>query len=61
LHLVSGALLELSARHVLPISFLDANSSLIFGLVAGGSLLIAALPVWYPAPTAEPAPAPATS
>lgn len=47
LHIAAGLLLELSARRIMPVSFLDANSTLIFGLVAGLGPLVAALPVWY--------------
>jgi hypothetical protein len=57
LHLGVGILLELSARRVLTISFLDTYSTLIFGLVAGLPLLIGALPFWYRAPAAVAPPA----
>jgi hypothetical protein len=57
LHIVAGVLLELSARGITRVSFLDTYSTLIFGLVAGLPLLIAALPQWYraEAPQASPA------
>ena len=50
LHLLVGALLELSSRHVVNIGFLDTYSALIFGLVGGLSLIVAALPVWLEKP-----------
>jgi hypothetical protein len=46
LHLVAGALLELSSRQIATIEILDTYSSLIFGLVGGVPLMVAALPVW---------------
>jgi len=50
LHLVVGALLEVSSRHIAAIEILDTYSALIFGLVAGIPLMVAALPVWVPKP-----------
>jgi hypothetical protein len=47
LHLVMGGLLELSARRVITVDFLDANGALLLGLTGGLPLLIAALPFWY--------------
>jgi hypothetical protein len=47
LHILVGLLMELSARQIVSIGVLDQYSSLIFGLVAGIPLIIAALPVWY--------------
>ena len=61
LHIVAGVLLELSARGVMRIGFLDAYSTLIFGLVAGLPLLIAALPQWYRAEAPQPSPVVAES
>jgi hypothetical protein len=54
LHIVVGVLMELSARGVMRIGFLDTYSTLIFGLVAGLPLLIAALPQWYRAEVPQP-------
>ncbi len=45
LHLLVGGLVELSARQIVSIAFVDANSSLLVGLVGGLPLLVAALPV----------------
>jgi hypothetical protein len=56
LHLGVGVLLEISARQVLALPFLDTYSTLIFSLVAGLTALIGALPLWYR--PAAPAPAP---
>ena len=50
LHLVVGALLEVSSRHIAAIEFLDTYSALIFGLVGGIPLMVAALPVWMEKP-----------
>jgi hypothetical protein len=47
IHLVFGALLELSYRQIMPVSFLDSYSVVLFGLVSGLPLIIAALPFWY--------------
>jgi hypothetical protein len=52
-HLLVGALLELSSRQVVSIEFLDSYSPLIFGLVGGIPLMVAALPVWLEKPTTE--------
>lgn len=52
LHLVAGGLLELSARRIVAVDFLDANGALLLGLVGGLPLLIAALPFWYGQPQA---------
>jgi hypothetical protein len=60
LHLLAGALLELSSRQIVAIGFLDSFSTLIFGLVGGLPLIVAALPVWLEKseePKAQPAPA----
>ena len=57
LHIAVGLLLELSARGIVRIDILDAYSTLIFGLVAGGTLIVASLPMWYR--PAKPAPSPA--
>jgi hypothetical protein len=46
LHLVVGALMELSSRQVASIGFLDTYSALLFGLVGGIPLMVAALPFW---------------
>ncbi len=46
LHFVVGALIELSSRRVVTLDFLDNYSALIFGLVGGVPLIIAALPIW---------------
>ncbi|HEX2914422.1 MAG TPA: hypothetical protein VH186_26720 [Chloroflexia bacterium] len=54
LHFVAGALLELSARGIVSLEFLDSYSSLVFGLVAGVPLLVAALPFWYAEAQPEP-------
>ena len=43
LHLALGGLMELSARGILVIGFLNSNSSLMFGLVGGGSMVIGAV------------------
>ena len=56
LHIVVGVLMELSARGVMRIGFLDTYSTLIFGVVAGLPLLIAALPQWYRRRSRKPAP-----
>jgi hypothetical protein len=50
IHLVAGGLLELSARRILAVDFLDANGALLLGLVGGLPLLVAALPFWYGEP-----------
>jgi hypothetical protein len=47
LHFVAGGLMELSVHKMLPLPWLDANQSLVFGLVAGVPLIIGALPFWY--------------
>lgn len=47
LHLAAGVILELSARRVVVVDAIDANSTLIFGLVGGLTLIVAALPFWY--------------
>ncbi|MBN9387997.1 MAG: hypothetical protein J0I20_08110 [Chloroflexi bacterium] len=52
-HLLVGALLELSSRQVVSITFLDTYSPLIFGLVGGIPLIVAALPVWLEKPEAK--------
>jgi hypothetical protein len=57
IHIVVGLMLELSARGIVPVDFLNAYSTLIFGLVAGGSLIVSALPMWYR--PKKPAPSPA--
>ncbi len=53
LHLLVGFLMELSIRQVLTLDFLDLYSSIIFGLVSGLPLLIAAWPGWYKTQTQE--------
>lgn len=53
IHLLVGALLELSSRQVVSIVFLDTYSPLIFGLVSGLTLMVAALPFWLEKPKAE--------
>jgi hypothetical protein len=61
-HLLVGALLELSSRRVVSIEFLDSYSPLIFGLVGGIPLMVAALPFWLEKPEATaPETAPARS
>jgi hypothetical protein len=66
IHIVAGAVMELSARGIVPIDFLNAYSSLVFGLVAGVPLIIAGLPMWYRPPAQAksgapvPTPGPAT-
>lgn len=59
-HIAMGILLELSARRIMSIDFLDSYSTLLFGLVAGGTLIVASLPVWYKPskPAAAPVQAP---
>jgi hypothetical protein len=57
-HFTAGLLMELSAHHVVRISLLDHYSVLAFGIVAGGSLMVAALPVWYRPGQTAPSPAP---
>jgi hypothetical protein len=59
IHIVAGLLVELSARGIVSVEFIDAYSTLIFGLIAGGSLIVGALPVWYRPrkPVTSPAPA----
>lgn len=47
LHLAVGALMELSSRRVISIEIFDTYSALIFGLVGGLPLMVAALPVWF--------------
>jgi hypothetical protein len=42
-HVVAGILLELSARGIVKVDLLSNYSTLIFGIVAGGTLLIAAV------------------
>jgi hypothetical protein len=61
IHIVAGILLELSARGIVTVDFLNAYSTLIFGIVAGGSLIVSSLPVWYRPKKPVPSPAPATS
>jgi hypothetical protein len=61
IHILVGLMLELSARRIIVIDFLDAYSTLIFGLVAGGSLIVSALPMWYRPKKPVPAPAPVTT
>lgn len=58
-HIVVGLLLELSARGIVRVDFLDSYSTLIFGLVAGGTLIVASLPMWYKPAKTAPAPSPA--
>jgi hypothetical protein len=62
IHIVAGVVLEISARGIVTIDFINSYSTLIFGIVAGGSLIVAALPVWYRPrkPATAPAPAQAT-
>ena len=61
IHIVAGIVMELSARGIVPIDFLNTYSSLVFGLVAGVPLIIAGLPMWYrPAPAKAGAPVPAS-
>ena len=47
LHLAVGALVELSSRRVISIEFVDTFSALVFGLVGGLPLIVAAFPVWF--------------
>jgi hypothetical protein len=64
IHILVGVALELSARGIVSVDFFDSYSTLIFGIVAGGSLIVGALPMWYrprkpataqaPAPTTQP-------
>jgi hypothetical protein len=61
IHIAVGILLELSARGIVTIDFLNAYSTLIFGIVAGGSLIVSSLPVWYRPKKPVPSPAPASS
>jgi hypothetical protein len=62
IHIVIGILMELSARGIVPIEFLDTYSSLVFGLVAGVPLIIAGLPMWYrPAQARSSPPVPAST
>jgi len=56
LHLLVGALTEISSRHVVTIEVLDTFSPLIFGLVGGIPLMITALPVWVPKPKPQNSP-----
>lgn len=56
LHLLVGFLMELSSRRVVTIEFLDSYSALIFGLVGGIPLMVAALPAWIPRPQTQPQP-----
>jgi hypothetical protein len=57
-HFAVGLLMELSAHQVVSISLLDQYSVLVFGIVAGGSMIVAALPVWYRPAQRVPSPAP---
>jgi hypothetical protein len=63
IHIVVGIVLEVSARGIVTIDFIDSYSTLIFGIVAGGSLIVASLPIWYRPrkPATAPVPAPAAS
>lgn len=56
LHLAVGALVELSSRRVVSIEFIDTFSALIFGLVGGLPLIVAAFPVWFEKKQPQPAP-----
>jgi len=61
IHFVAGLLLELLAHQVISIGLLDQYSVLVFGTVAGGSMIVAALPLWYRPRQPAPSPAPAAS
>jgi hypothetical protein len=47
LHLAAGVVFELSARKIVPMPWLDSHTPLAFGLVAGLSMIVGALPIWY--------------
>lgn len=47
LHLGVGALLELASRGLVSFEILNTYSTLIFGLVGGLPLMIAAIPIWF--------------
>jgi hypothetical protein len=57
IQILFGILMELSYRQILAIDFVDRHSIVLFGLVSGLPLIIAALPFWY-AKAEKPAAAP---
>jgi len=60
-HFAAGLLMELSAHQVVNIGLLNQYSVLAFGIVAGGSLIVGALPIWYRPRQPAPSPAPVAS